>query len=108
MRVHAFIVWEPVLATDVGPPSVQVLSQLKDSRAEQWWDKGKLLSSRVLAEARAGVPVFASFQGEQKAAWDLVGVYPPGSKWQALALPTPVYCGNPLVDSLDSLRARLE
>ena len=105
-RVRVFAVWEPVLPTDLGPPTGLVLSQLKDSRAEQYWDPKRLLSGRILAAARANVPAFAIFSGDQEAAWDLVAVYPPGVRWGD-GIPAPVYCGNPVVAAIDSLRARL-
>jgi hypothetical protein len=96
--VRAFIVWEPVLATDVGPPTTSVLSRVSDSRAEQWWDRDRLLSDRVLTGAREGLPAFAVFSGDQELVWDLVALYPPGTKWRN-AIPAPAYCGNPLADS---------
>ena len=104
--IRALVVWEPVLPTDVGPPTSSVLSKLRDERADQFWDPSRVMSDRVLRAARQGVPAFAIFRGEQRAAWDLVAVYPPGVRWQG-DLPAPVYCGNPVVESLDSLRARL-
>jgi hypothetical protein len=105
--VRAFIVWEPVLVTDVGPPKTSVLSRVSDVRAEQWWDRDRLLSDRVLKGAREGQPAFAIFSGDQKQVWDLVAVYPPGTKWRD-AIPAPSYCGNPLAEAIDSLRARLQ
>lgn len=104
--VRAFIVWEPVLPTDHGPPSRTAMSQLHDGRADQYWDSERLLSNRVLAAARRGVPQLAVFSGDQEAAWDLVAIYPPGMRWQG-DLPTPVYVGNPVMSAIDSLRARL-
>jgi hypothetical protein len=105
-RVRAFVVWEPVLPTDKGPPGTIALSQLKDARAEQFWDPERILSGRLLTAARRGVPELALFSGDQEAAWDLVAIYPPGVRW-ADELPRPVYVGNPVVAALDSVRARL-
>jgi hypothetical protein len=105
-RVRAFVVWEPVLPTDKGPPSVTALSQLHDGRADQYWDAGRVLSGRILAAARRGVPELAMFSGDQEAAWDLVAIYPPGVRWGD-ELPTPIYVGNPVVAALDSVRTRL-
>ena len=105
-RVRAFVVWEPVLPTDKGPPSATALGQLHDPRADQYWDPERVLSGRVLAAARRGVPELASFSGDQEAAWDLVAIYPPGARWGD-ELPRPVYVGNPVVAVLDSVRARL-
>jgi len=103
--VRVFAVWEPVLATDTGPPTGSVLSRMTDARVAQYWDPGKLLSRRILAASHTA-PAFAIFSGQLEAAWDLAAVYPPGMKW-AGGVPAPVYCGNPVVESLDSLRAHL-
>lgn len=103
--VRVLAVWEPVLPTDKGPPTARVLSRLEDPRVEQYWDPGRVLSGRILAAAPR-VPAFALFSGQLDAAWDLAAVYPPGVRWQG-GVPTPVYCGNPVVGSLDSLRAHL-
>ena len=103
--VRVFAVWEPVLTTDKGPPTASVLSRLTDARVVQYWDPGKLLSNRILAASHT-VPAFAIFSGQLEAAWDLAAVYPPGMKWEG-GVPAPVYCGNPVVESLDSLRVHL-
>ena len=104
--VRVFAVWEPVLPTDIGPPTRSVTSRMKDARVEQYWDPGRLLSGRILAASHT-VPAFAIFSGQLQAAWDLAAVYPPGSTWPSGAVPTPVYCGNPVAESIDSLRARI-
>jgi len=105
-RLRVFAVWEPVLATDVGPPTATVLSRLRDSRVAQFWDPGRILSGRILAASHT-VPSFAIFSGQLQAAWDLAAVYPPGVPWPSGAVPAPVYCGNPVAESIDSLRARV-
>ena len=104
--VRVLAVWEPVLPTDKGPPTARVLSRLEDPRVEQYWDPGRVLSGRIL-HASHTVPVFAIFSGQLQAAWDLAAVYPPGSRWPAGDVPSPVYCGNPVAESIDSLRARI-
>lgn len=105
-RVRAFVVWEPVLPSDKGPPGATALAQLEDPRVEQFWDPERILSGRILSAARRGVPELALFSGDQEAAWDLVAIYPPGVRWKD-EVPTPVYVGNPVVAALDSVRARL-
>jgi len=104
--VRVFVVWEPVLVTDLGPPRASVLSRVTDPRAEQLWDPDLRLSKKLVAAARRGSPALAIFSQESKAAWDLAAVIPPGVHW-ADSMPDPAYCGNPVVDSLDSLRAVL-
>jgi len=105
-RVRVFAVWEPVLPTDVGPPTSSVTSRMKDARVEQYWDPGRLLSGRILTASHT-VPAFAIFSGQLQAAWDLAAVYPPGTSWPRGTVPAPVYCGNPVAESIDSLRARI-
>jgi hypothetical protein len=104
--VRVYAVWEPVLPTDVGPPRANVLSRLTDARVDQYWDPGRVLSGRILAASHT-VPTLAIFSGQLRVAWDLAAVYPPGTRWPEGSVPAPVYCGNPVVESIDSLRVRL-
>src|SRR4051812_45590284 len=68
--VRAFVVWEPVLPTDIGPPSTADLARCSDARARQFWDPDGS-TSRAIDPAR----------GEHHKVWDWVGVIPPGAKW---------------------------
>jgi len=36
--IRVFVVWEPVLPTDLGAPSTTTLNRLSDPRVSQYWD----------------------------------------------------------------------
>ena len=95
--VRVLVVWEPVLLTDVAPPTSGDLARCHDGRARQFWDERGLVS-HALGETegprRNGV------------AWDYVAMYPPGVTWDE-RLPAPAYQGGPVVQVEPELRDRL-
>lgn len=84
-NVRVFVVWEPVLATDLGAPSTATLKRVSDTRASQYWDRGRVLSHLMGEHDRASV------------VWDYIAVYPPGALWNE-APPKPTYSANPVAD----------
>jgi len=104
--IRAFVVWEPVLWTDLGPPSTRRLASVSDTRATQYWDAKHLVSNWVISSAWAAKEeLFA--QGEQSSgkviAWDLILLFPPGSCGGG-ALPEPVFHGDPVVTRITEAR----
>ncbi len=84
MRV--FVIWEPVLPTDLAAPSSMTLKRINDSRASQFWDKEHLVSKAI---------------GEEDGVvWDYVAVYPPGKLWEKNP-PEPVYSHAPVVRAIN-------
>jgi hypothetical protein len=104
------VVWEPVLATDIAPPSSSRLARLSDARVEQFWDGGRLLSQRFLAIARAHPERLGPNQREQLAkarvVWDFVAFFPSNAHW-AEELPFPEFSGAPVVDVMDEVKSRI-
>ena len=103
-KLRVLVVWEPVIWTDVGPPTTSVMAQLSDARVTQFWDPGKILS-RVMVEKwkRLGtVPGLA----DDTVVWDFVALFDPGARWDA-GPPASRYHGYPVVDAIDGLRAAL-
>ena len=90
-----FVVWEPVLATDWMAPSTATLKRVSDPRAQQYWDRGRLLS-KVLGET-----------DRRSIVWDHVMVYNRGVAWSDAAAPKPVVSDGPVVDVVDQLAAGL-
>ena len=87
--IRVFVVWEPVLATDWGPPSTATLRRLSDARVRQYWDKGRLLS-KAMGET-----------GRKSVVWDRVIVYDRGVAWSDGAPPKAVVSAGPVVDVID-------
>ncbi len=92
MRV--FVVWEPVLPTDWASPSTAALRRISDSRASQFWDKGRLIS-RSMGE-----------QDRRSVVWDYIAVYPAGATWRERP-PQALYGGGPVVKVTDAAHAAL-
>ena len=93
--VRLFIVWEPVLPTDWGAPSTVALRRIADSRARQYWDRGRLLSKSMGEKDRDSV------------VWDAVAVYPRGLLWGEASPPKPVFEDGPVVNVIPEFTAAL-
>jgi hypothetical protein len=93
--IHAMVIWEPVLATDVLPPSTMTLKRISDGRVSQYWDKERLLSHAMGERDRRTV------------VWDYIGIYEPGTVWDA-APPKAVFEDRPVVRVIESARTALE
>lgn len=95
-RLRVLLVWEPVIVTDLGPPTGSTLSRVPDGRVVQFWDRKRHLSRRITGTHE-----------EEGIVWDYVAVYPPGVRWEGESFPVPVFSASPVVDGLDGLRAGL-
>jgi hypothetical protein len=93
--IRVFVVWEPVLPTDLGAPSTATLKRLSDPRVSQYWDKQHVVS-RLLGE-----------RDHASVVWDYVAVYQPGRLWDQ-APPEPASSGVPVVHSLDKTRDEIQ
>ena len=97
--LRVFVVWERVLLTDVAPPSTSVLSRVRDRRAAQFWDRGRVLSQKMLV---------SGFQNPLRGpvVWDIVALFGPGARWDE-SFPQPDFSGAAVVDAIDEVRRRL-
>jgi hypothetical protein len=92
--VRAFVVWEPVLATDWAQPSTATLGRIPDPRAVQFWDKERLISHSMGEHDRRSV------------VWDYIAVYPAGAVWRERP-PEALYHGGPVIRVREPARAAL-
>lgn len=84
-----FVIWEPVLPTDLGAPSTMTLRRIFDTRASQYWDKEHLVSKSI---------------GETDGVvWDYVAVYSPGNLWDQ-SPPAPTFSNSPVIHAIDDTR----
>ncbi len=90
-NVRVFVIWEPVLVTDLAAPSTSALARIPDIRASQYWDKNRALSHLLGEHDRSTV------------VWDHIAVYTPGTLWQD-TLPQPVYSSNPVRDVINGAK----
>jgi hypothetical protein len=87
-KIRVFVIWEPVLPTDLAAPSTMTLKRISDSRASQYYDKDHLVSKSI---------------GEDDLVWDYVAVYPQGKLWEKEP-PDPTYSHAPVVRAIDETR----
>jgi hypothetical protein len=94
-HLRVFVIWEPVLATDLTAPSTVTLGRIHDSRVSQYWDRNRVLSHAIGEHDRHSV------------VWDYIAVYRPEQIW-ADAPPQPEFQGNPVVRFIDGARKALQ
>jgi len=90
--VRVLVVWEPVLLTDWFSPSTMTLSRMSDTRAAQFWDKGRLVSHAIGEHDRRSI------------VWDYIAVYSAGAVWEDRPPEAP-YHGGPVVQVTEAARA---
>jgi hypothetical protein len=99
------MVWEPILPTDFGAPTTPVLGRAPDRRVQQYWDPGHVLATQMAADARAPQPKQqCCVRGGNL--WDLVAVYPKGTRWDGRMPPAMVFDG-PVVNVAEPVKAAL-
>jgi hypothetical protein len=104
-----FVVWEPVIATDVAPPTTGTLARVHDGRAAQYWDHDRALSAEIVRSVLAD-PGRYRLDGELETGsivWDTVAVFPPSLRWES-AFPVPSYYGFPVVSAARGLADALD
>jgi hypothetical protein len=95
LHLRVFVVWEPVLATDLSAPSTVALRRIHDPRVKQYWDRNRVLSHAMGEHDRPSV------------VWDYIAVYKPEQVW-INAPPQPKFTGRPVVRFIDGTRKALE
>ena len=94
-HLRVYVIWEPVLATDLSAPSTIALRRIRDLRVKQYWDKDRVLSHAMGEHDRPSV------------VWDYIAVYRPEQIWTE-APPQPEFKGRPVVRFIEGARKALE
>jgi len=96
--IRTLVVWEPVIWSDVAPPTSSVLALLRDRRARQFWDPDRAVSRDIVRSINAepGRYGFDAPLAEEFIVWDVVAVFPPGAVWDDGDLPVPTYYDGPV------------
>jgi hypothetical protein len=102
-RVRAFVVWEPVIRTDLAPPMSSALGRIGDRRVAQFWDPERLISAVLTKTARAHPERLRAGEEIPSVAWDVVLVYAANTHWGDDA-PFPAYYGGPVVDVVEEVK----
>ena len=90
-NVRVFVIWEPVLPSDLFAPSSASLNRISDARTSQYWDKPRVVS-RSMGE-----------MDHNSIVWDIVAVYERGKLWEQ-APPEPSYSGGAVIDVIEETR----
>jgi hypothetical protein len=99
--VTVFAVWQPMLLTDISPPTTGTLARLSDRRVRQFYDPDHLLAKHLNADARPPQPV-PDCCTQKGVFWDLMAIYPAGGSWTD-RLPVATFFNGPVVDAIDGL-----
>jgi hypothetical protein len=101
--VQVFVVWEPMLVSDVAPPTRFAMHRISDHRVRQYWDEQHTLARQMKADARAPQPEphCCDMDG---ILWDLAAVYPKSAVWKE-TLPRAVVFDGPVVSITSSIEA---
>ena len=92
-KIRVFVIWEPVLPTDLAAPSTMTLKRISDARASQYWDKEHLVSKSI---------------GETDGVvWDYVAVYPKDKLWDK-SPPEPLFSHAPVIRGIDGTRDAIQ
>ena len=84
------MVWEPILASDWSRPTRPVLARIPDERVVQFWDKNHIVAKQLDGQLRTRQPSCCRHAGTL---WDLVALYPKGTKWETAE---PIYVDGPV------------
>src|SRR5258708_30563775 len=91
-HLRVFVIWEPVLATDLSAPSTITLRRIHDARVKQYWDRNRVLSHAMGEHDRPSV------------VWDYVAVYKPEQIWTDVP-PPPQFQRRPMVRFIGGVRS---
>ncbi|HYL09843.1 MAG TPA: hypothetical protein VEU31_03815 [Candidatus Acidoferrales bacterium] len=94
-HLRVFVIWEPVLPTDLAAPSTITLRRIHDPRVKQFWDRNRVLSHAMGEQNRSSV------------VWDYIAVYKPGQIWTD-SPPQPEFQGRPVVQFIEGTRRAVE
>jgi len=103
------VVWEPVLPTDIAPPTTTALGLVHDPRAAQYWDAGRALSADIVRNLMASPERYGIEEHDvypDTVLWDAVAVFPAGALWER-DFPVPAFMDFPVVEAVNGLRASL-
>jgi len=108
LPLSVFVVWEPVLAMDIRSPTSRTLARIWDGRAQQFWDKDRLIALELNRAANSSTSSAAKRHVPRRGGlvWDAVAIFSPGEKWGE-TMPQPDYLGGAVAAVIDEVRARL-
>ena len=101
-----FVVWEPMIGTDVTRPAKLAMHLISDRRARHYWDEQHILARHMKSDSRAPQPAPNCCEMDG-ILWDLAAVYPRSAMWTD-ALPPAVVFDGPVVSITSSITDALK
>jgi hypothetical protein len=105
--VRVFVVWEPIIFSDLTLPADSVLRRVTDVRAAQYYDRNHLVSKALRAQMLAHGVTGLDYLVKDEYVWDAAAVYPPGLRWENGSAPKPDFVGAPVVEVSERLAGYL-
>ncbi len=104
-----FVIWEPMLVSDVSAPSNSALARIPDARVAQFWDNSHVVAQNLAPELKSEALHVAGKESLVKGAtaWDCVLVLNRGERWTE-APPHVAFAGAPVVNVVSELRQALQ
>jgi hypothetical protein len=90
-----FVVWEPILLTDIVRPTTRVLARVADARAAQVWDPRQVIA-KYLKQSAAAPQMKPECCDNEGIWWDLIAVYAPGAVWEE-RIPAAAFLNGPVI-----------
>jgi hypothetical protein len=105
-KVKVFVIWEPIVFSDLTLPADSVLQRVTDARAAQYYDSDHLVSKALQAQMLAHGVTGREYLVKDKFVWDTIAVYAPGARWENGGS-KPDFVGAPVAYVSDRLAAYL-
>lgn len=106
-KVKVFVIWEPIVFSDLVVPADSVLRRIPDSRAAQLYDGKHLVSKALQGQMLAQGVVGQDYFVKDEYVWDAAAVYPSGVRWEGESGPKPGFVGAPVVEVSDRVAGYL-
>ena len=101
-----FVVWEPMIRTEVMRPTTLAMHLISDPRVRHYWDEQHTVARRMKSDARAPQPEPQCCEMDG-ILWDLAAVYPRSAIWKD-AMPAAEVFDGPVVSITSSINAALK
>jgi hypothetical protein len=107
-KVKVFVIWEPIVFSDLVVPSDSVLRRITDARAAQYYDGHHLVSQALQAQMLAHGVTGQDYFVKDEYVWDAAAVYPPGVRWENGPGAKPDFVGAPVAEVSEGMAAYLK
>jgi hypothetical protein len=98
-RVKVFVIWEPIIFSDLTLPPDSALQRVTDLRAAQYYDRNHLVSKALQAQMLAHGVTGQDYFVKDEYVWDTMAIYAPGVRWESGTGAKPDFVGAPAVDA---------